>query len=417
MINSESSVENNNLRRKNFYACLIMALLYGTGQTMFNVVYQPFILEFTGRSLFMTGGLITIGSVLQFLPIPWVGKLSDRFGRKAIWLFYIPLFFLGLSLFIFSNNLIFLILGVISYSFGSLIANNIFLIFISENSVKTKKGLNFGLVYFFFFGGNIIGSYLVLINVGLNFRVYFLIFIYITVINSIILIIFIADPIPIKLNYKLNRTKTAKSKKGFWWTLLKTRKTRSIIIFFTLDAFIFSISWAIYYAGMVKQYNITAQDIALLFLFLNITTMAFQIPAGHLTDKMGKKKILIISELFGLACFVIIIMAFFFWSSGFTITLIPLLIIVEIVSALGNSTFVPSESLILTDLDENKRAESYGIVGLIRGIGVIPTGFIAGILIEGVHYISPFAFTLIGIVFLLWFLIRYFERDDKNEED
>jgi hypothetical protein len=38
MSNNGNSGETNNIRRKNFYACLIMTLLYVTGQTMFNIV-------------------------------------------------------------------------------------------------------------------------------------------------------------------------------------------------------------------------------------------------------------------------------------------------------------------------------------------------------------------------------------------
>ncbi|MHA2393177.1 MAG: MFS transporter [Promethearchaeota archaeon] len=128
------------------------------------------------------------------------------------------------------------------------------------------------------------------------------------------------------------------------------------------------------------------------------------------------KKLLIISELFGLGSFVIIITAFFLWSNGFRITLLPLLIIVEIISAICDTTFVPSETLTLTNLDENRRAESYGIVAFLRGIGIIPTGFIAGILIESVHYITPFIFTLVGTIFLIWFLLKYFENDVEKSD-
>jgi MFS family permease len=180
------------------------------------------------------------------------------------------------------------------------------------------------------------------------------------------------------------------------------------VIFFTLDAFIYSISFSIYFAGMIDQYHITQQDIALLVICSNISLMLFQIPTGHLTDKIGKKKTLILCESFGLTFFSLIVLAFFLWSSGFKVSLLPLLILGQSINSIVVTTFIPSKAIILTNLDENKRAESYGIVALISGIGVIPTGIITGFLIQTVHYIAPFIFTLIGIIFEIWFLTKYF---------
>ena len=81
----------------------------------------------------------------------------------------------------------------------------------------------------------------------------------------------------------------------------------------------------------------------------------------------------------------------------------------QVILGLSLSTFVPSEQISLTDLDENRKAESYGIVGFIRGIGLIPTGFIGGFLIGNVHYIAPFVISFIFIFFEIWFLIKYFQ--------
>jgi len=210
--------------------------------------------------------------------------------------------------------------------------------------------------------------------------------------------------------FKFPRDKYSKTEKGIWRKILTTPNLRAVVIFFTLDAFIYSVSLSIYSAGLINQYHITTQDIALLALCSNISLMLFQIPAGHLTDKIGRKKTLILCELFGLTFFSLLVIAFFLWSSGFERSLLPLLIIGQIINAAVATTFIPSEGVTLTNLDETRRAESYGIVSLIRGIGVIPTGVIAGFLIQDVHYIAPFIFTIIGISFLLWFLLSYFQE-------
>ncbi len=67
-----------------------MNIIHGFGVSAFNVVLQPFMLEFTG-SLFYTGIIISISSIMQFLPMPFIGKLSDKYGLKKIWLFGPPI--------------------------------------------------------------------------------------------------------------------------------------------------------------------------------------------------------------------------------------------------------------------------------------------------------------------------------------
>ncbi|MHA2007384.1 MAG: MFS transporter [Promethearchaeota archaeon] len=408
MKNHGDSEKLEKLRRRNFYALLVNFIFYGFGQSMFNIVYIPFIYEFTG-SIFITGVITTIGNIIQFLPMPWLGRLSDRYGRRFMWFFDTPLMILGLFLLIVANNLIVLITGVLCFHFGLAIALSVYLVFVSENSSEKKKGFNYGLLAFTQFGSGIAGSYFVLVDSRFNVQFYFLLFIFILVITYVNFVFFIFDPIPCKSNHHINPDRSSKTEKGIWRKILTTPKLRAVVIFFTLDAFIYSISLSIYSAGLIDQYNITQQDIALLTLCSNISLVLFQIPAGHLTDKIGKKKTLILCELFGLSFFSLLIITFFLWSGGFERSLLPLLIIGQIINAVVATTFIPSEGISLTNLDENRRAESYGIVSLFRGIGFIPTGVIAGLLIQNVHYIASFIFTIMGIIFLIWFLSKHFE--------
>jgi len=64
--------------------------------------------------------------------------------------------------------------------------------------------------------------------------------------------------------------------------------------------------------------------------------------------------------------------------------------------------------MILTDLDETRKAESYGIIGFLKGIGFMPTGIIGGYLTEEFNYVIPFVLSFIGIVVLIWYLRKYF---------
>ena len=98
-----TSKGNTRVKSRNILALCIAKLIHGFGASMFNVVYQPFLLDIT-KSLFITGVLVTLGSVMQFLPMPLVGKLSDRIGHKITIIISIPLYILGLVLIFISDS-------------------------------------------------------------------------------------------------------------------------------------------------------------------------------------------------------------------------------------------------------------------------------------------------------------------------
>ncbi|MFX0076216.1 MAG: MFS transporter, partial [Candidatus Hermodarchaeota archaeon] len=175
------------MKMRNLWSQIIMHLIYGFGFSAFNVVLQPFIYTLTGESLLYTGIIISISNLMQFLPMPLIGLLSDKYGIKKIWLFGPPIFIFGLMILFFSSNVPILIIGVLVYVLGAMVNSLNFQIFVSENSGGSKKGIMYGLVFFAYFGGAIGGASFVMFNLVSNSRVYFLIFSVILVIEWFIL--------------------------------------------------------------------------------------------------------------------------------------------------------------------------------------------------------------------------------------
>ncbi|MFX1279337.1 MAG: MFS transporter [Promethearchaeota archaeon] len=396
------------IKRKNLSALFFINLIHGMGVGMFNVVYQPFILDITG-SVLMVGIMVTIGGIVQFLPMPLIGKLSDKYGRKKMMLASIPFYFLGLSCLIFttSNIQYLLIIGIVLYFFAAVINSLSSLIFVSENSNKSK-GLMYGLILFSFFGGTIFGSTFVLFWEAFDTRLFFTIFLGIIIGEGSINLGFISEKFKFEANPTSLTVTTSEKEISVWKKIKNNPKSKSVLIFLTLDLFIYNIGLSIYSGGLRDFYQFSLGELALITITFNTSNMLFQIPGGHLADKIGKKKSLILSQYFGMSFFVINILAFFIWSTGFTGFLFPALLISHIPFAMSVCTFIPSEQMALTDLDETRKAESYGMVGMIRGLGFIPTGYIGGFLVQNVHYIAPLFISFFGIFFELWYLFKYF---------
>lgn len=398
------SEKSNRVKRRNLWSQIIMNLIHGFGFSAFNIVLQPYLLTFTG-SIFYTGIIVSISGIMQFLPMPFIGKLSDRYGLKKIWLFGPPIYAFGLMILIVTNNIPILIIGVLTYMLGAMVNSLNFQIFVSENSGDGKKGIMYGLVFFAFFGGSIGGTFFVMLDLGFIFQFYFQVFIGILIIEWLILVLVIKTPIKEKFSQKPEIFKQVNEKK-----LFQNPKIKIATIFFTLDVFVWGIALSIYNAGLTTYYHFTASEIASIAIWFHVSNMISQIPAGKIADKIGSKKCLIISQYFGMVFFSMNILVSVLWSQGITVFAFPGLIIGEIFFGIAVTTFIPSEQMTLTNLDDNRKAESYGSVAFIRGIGMMPTGAIGGFLAESVHYIAPFVVGLVGLVFEIWFLIKYFKE-------
>ncbi len=105
MRNMEGTLDSEKLkkaRRQNFGSFMVGNLISGFGETCFQIAYIPFVYVVTNYNLFLTGILTTFTIMWAFIPAPFSGKLSDRFGRKRMLILSIPISALGVFLLYFS---------------------------------------------------------------------------------------------------------------------------------------------------------------------------------------------------------------------------------------------------------------------------------------------------------------------------
>ncbi|MFW9901492.1 MAG: MFS transporter, partial [Candidatus Thorarchaeota archaeon] len=343
--------------------------------------------------------------------MPLIGKLMDRFGRKKLWLIAGPIIIFGCLLLIVAKNVILAGVAVILIYVGGVIHTMSSLMVISENSEDSKKGSNFSFRFFAGSGASVIGFMLVLFNIGSGYHFYIWLFIGMNV--FLWLVVFFALS-PIKTDLTKERNSTSPIKRNKIVELFQNPKIRKIVIFFTLNWFFYGITITIWNAWFVDTYGVSQQTLAFFFIVLNIFRMIFQIPAGRIVDKIGKKKALIISLISYLFSSISAIIVFFTWFSGFTSIFIPGYLCSIIFFDIYITLIIPVESIYLTNLSEIGKAESFGTVKLITDGALIPTGVIGGSLADFVHPIAPEIVAFGGFMVLLWIPVKYF-NNKKNE--
>ena len=385
--------------------------MYGFGEGGFFVILQPLLLEITDL-LFSVGVIMTIVSLVQVISMPLIGKLMDRFGRKKLWLIAGPIIISGCVLLLMTMNVILAGLAVILIYVGGIIHTMSSLMIISENSEDSKKGSNFSFRFFAGSGASVIGFILVLFDIGSGYHFYIWLFI---VMNIFLWLVVFFALSPIKNDFKKVRNSPNPMKQNKMVEIFKNPKIRKIVIFFTLNWFFYGISITIWNAWFVDTYGVSGQTLALFFIVLNTFRMIIQIPAGHIIDKIGKRKALIISLISSIFSSLSAIIVFFTWSSGFSFVLIPGYLISIIFFAIYITIIIPVESMYFTNLTENGKAESFGTVKLITDGALIPTGVIGGFLADFVHPIAHEIVYFGGFMVLLWFPVRYFDNKKKKD--
>ncbi len=405
------------IKKRNLRSCFIMFLLFGFGNG-FLFVLQPLLLEITG-SLFPTGFILTIASLIQILSTPWIGKFAGRFGKKQVMLIGVTISILSALLLIFANSVLQAGIAVILLYLGGVMWGMNSDLVVSENSEESKKGSNFSFMYFAVPSASIASYFLALFDIGISSRFYLVLYIVMELLVGLV-ILFIIEP----TNSNKDEIKgteifseNLKSKQGVLSELIRNPKTRIIIVFFTINSFVLGLAVSIWNAWIVDTYGVTQQELALFFLVLNLSLMIFQIPAGRIIDKIGSKKALLISE----SCFLIgtslTIIVYFIWSNGFLSVLIPGTVMGIIIHAIYESLFDPVESIYLTNLTEDRKEESFGTVLLITQGSRVPTSMISGSLADFIHPISHSILSFGGIIILIWYLTKFSDNEKPVEED
>ena len=150
--------------------------------------------------------------------------------------------------------------------------------------------------------------------------------------------------------------------------------------FFALGSF--SYSFLLIYA---KEFGFQTAFVPVLYLVFTAVASIFSVPFGKLSDKIGRKQVLMLSYIFwGLVC-----LSFIFFRSHLAI------ILAFVLYGLHKGALEPIQKTFVSELSPIKyRASSLGGFQMVVGLCALPASLIAGILWDKISIFMPFYFSL-----------------------
>lgn len=132
-----------------------------------------------------------------------------------------------------------------------------------------------------------------------------------------------------------------------------------------------------------NEAGIKVAFIPLVYLITNLVSVAAAIPAGSLSDRIGKEKLLI-------AGFLIYTVVYLFF--GMNVDKIALFILFALYGLYSAATDGVQKAFVADMTDRNKKGTALGIYNALLGITLLPASIIAGVLYDRVNSSVPFRF-------------------------
>jgi MFS family permease len=147
--------------------------------------------------------------------------------------------------------------------------------------------------------------------------------------------------------------------------------------------------------------------IPLVYLVFNSVSVLFSIPAGSLSDRIGREKLLI----FGYLVYAIVYFGF-----GYTSNITSIIVLFGLYGIYSSTTDSAQKALITDNLNKNKRGTGLGIYNAMLGITLLPASLIAGILYDKVDSSVPFYFGTATAILSAFLMFLLYTGKRKNEK-
>ncbi len=145
--------------------------------------------------------------------------------------------------------------------------------------------------------------------------------------------------------------------------------------------------------------GLDAAYIPIIYMLFNSVSVLFSVPAGMLSDKIGREKLIIFGYLLYSAIY---------FGFGMNKSIIVMVVLFALYGLYGAATDGVQKALVADLIPDNKRGTGLGIYNCLIGISILPASLIAGFLYDNVnnripfYYGSAMAFTAAVLMFVFY---------------
>lgn len=351
------------------------------------------------------GALTTLQSLSILIAQLPGGVLSDRLGRKQVIVAASLFNFLPPLIFRFSTHWMMLVPGILASAFSSLSIPALNAL-IADSLPEDRRATGFGaytmawylsIVFAYPLGGVIMDLNGILIGTHIGLMASF----FLTIPIVLIRWRFIEETVQIRGEKKDNASSES--------MLSHLRKTPPVIwrliIVAVLSSFGFQVFWSFVVIYSVEIIGLSMMEWSFVSLIGNLAGACFMIPSGFLSDRAGRKRIIIVSQL-----------AVSLASLGYILSNGPIdVAFTRVIGGVGEglggnvmgSTGGPVWQALVTEIAPiETRGSVLGLMGTLTGFLTTPAPLVGGYLYENVSPRHPFvASFILGVLGCLLFIL------------
>jgi len=160
---------------------------------------------------------------------------------------------------------------------------------------------------------------------------------------------------------------------------------------------------------LIKASDIGVRDafIPIIYLIFNAVSVMFAVPAGILSDKIGRERLII----FGYLLYSIIYFGF-----GITNSQGVLILLFALYGIYSAATDGIQKALVTDLIDQRKRGTGLGLYNSLVGITLLPASVIAGLLYDHVNNSAPFYYGSIMALVAAMLMIIFYWKGNKTAQ-
>lgn len=158
---------------------------------------------------------------------------------------------------------------------------------------------------------------------------------------------------------------------------------------------------------LIKASDLGVRDafIPIIYLIFNSVSVIFSVPAGILSDKIGRERLIIFGYL---------LYSMIYFGFGLTNSQGVLILLFALYGLYSAATDGIQKALVTDLIDQKKRGTGLGLYNCLVGITLLPASVIAGLLYDHVNNSAPFYYgSIMALVAAVLMLIFYWKGNKQ----